>query len=301
MTLARPGRLRLLGAGIGISLPLAAAVVLYWAQRLGPPRPTLLGVLLAASAAGIIVGPLVGAARAPGIVQTTRPLGSLVMAAAAAAVAGVLGFGLVVVLFETLNATFDLGGWPLAAMQAYLMFFLPALLGAFIVAIPFALAGVTLLRRLARSDLSRSAVTAIAAILALSGGVTGLAAARTLPPPDPSTRVELQIVAINRTPIDTGVETGFQSGAMTTWAPIPACQISHIDSTVDGDWELRVMTRTDFNDWPRPIPTADISAAYLPRDFNPATVTIDISENHFEVRAGGPDELPQAMHCAASP
>jgi hypothetical protein len=290
--------MRLLGASIGLSLPLAASVVLYWALRLGPPRPTVIGLLLSGAAVGIIVGPFVGAARAPRVVQEGRPLRSAVVAAVTASAGGVLAFGVLVVLFETLNATLDLGGWPLATVQAYLTLFLPALLGAFVFALPFAIVAVVILRRLARVGLARSKVTMIAAGLLLAGGVTGFDAARTLPPPDPAARVGLHIVAINSTPVDTGVETGFQSGAMTTWASIPACKVTRIDSEVDGDWELRVMTNAEFNDWPRPIPPSDISAAYLPRNLDPATVTIDITFSHVDVHAGVPSQPPTAGTCA---
>ena len=297
MTGVGPDRLRVLGAIIGLSLPLAASVVLYWALRLGPPRPTVIGLLLSGAAVGIIVGPFVGAARAPRVVQEARPLRSAVVAAVTASAGGVLAFGVLVVLFETLNATLDLGGWPLAAVQAYLTLFLPALLGAFVFALPFAIVAVVILRGLARVGLARSKVTLITAGLLLAGGVTGFDAARTLPPPDPSARVELHIVAINSSPVDTGVETGFQSGAMTTWASIPACRVTTIDSRVDGDWELRVMTHAEFNDWPRPIPPADISAAFLPRNLDPATVTIDVNASGIDVRAGAPNERPPAAPC----
>jgi hypothetical protein len=149
-------RLRATGATIGFAVPLATCGLALLAQRLGPPGSTVLSLVLFASVAGVLVGPIVGAAQAYQVVQDGRPIRAAAIVAIIAAIAGVLAFGVFIVLYEALNVGLGLGGWPLVGLQFYGLIFFPGLLGGFLFALPLSLVSVILMRHLANAGSRRS-------------------------------------------------------------------------------------------------------------------------------------------------
>jgi len=168
---------RILGASFGAAVPLASAVILYW---LGNPPTGFLGLVFTISALGVVLGPVIGAVLAPRALETSRPILVAVASAHAAAIFGLLCYGLILAVF----AVQDVGAGRLdQASQAalgYVVLFVPVLLVTTAFSAPFAIAAVFLLRRLADTRLARPWIAIAVLGLVAAGIVTASRVVRTL-------------------------------------------------------------------------------------------------------------------------
>jgi hypothetical protein len=162
--------IRILGAATGLALPLAAAIALYWA---GGTQAGLIGFLFTIALLGIPLGALSGAAFAPEAMRTTRPILLAGKATFKAVLVGFIAYAVILVVSPTVNAGLDADSTIEGAL-ALLIFLSWGVLGAWAFAMPYALLGVLLLRRVGGSGVSLRTLASTSTVLLICALATGV-------------------------------------------------------------------------------------------------------------------------------
>jgi hypothetical protein len=169
--------IRVLGASVGLAPPLAAAIVLYWA---GGTHPGLVGLLFTVALSGIPLGALSGAAFAPHVIRSTRPI---LVAAEATFVAVSLGFIVYAVILAGRAAGQSAGtGAGAGLVQVFASVILVGILvlGAWAFAMPYALVATWLLRQVGERGVPRACFASTASLLMIAALITAIDALRQL-------------------------------------------------------------------------------------------------------------------------